>query len=225
MKAEIFDESSLLKKITVLPRDLRIEVTSLFIRDHQSPYAESWESMKKATEDIVHARLACLILAQYPKGDYSSVLSAIKSDRSLREAKYQKPMLEALLAIKNSSLGEAAKVALVQKVFNIAVNERQQGFRLVTDILNFKGEAYLSEVSDFASLKAAVEKLFVDKCKVQLDNFRDLYENTVGTWRSKEALLTYAGKHTDNPAVLPYFQEFLTAVLQGAFYDSTICRR
>ena len=48
LKAEILDESSSIKKITVLPRDLRIEVTSLFIRGHQSPYAQSWESMIKA---------------------------------------------------------------------------------------------------------------------------------------------------------------------------------
>ena len=62
-----------------------------------------------------------------------------------------------------------------------------------------------------------MEKLFADKCQVQLDNFTALYENTVGTWRSKEALLTYAGKQTANPAVLPYFQAFLTAVLKDNF--------
>ena len=79
----------------------------------------------------------------------------------------------------------------------------------MTDILNFKGEAYLSEISDFLSLTFALEKLFSDKCKVKCDNFADLYANTVGTWRSKEALLTYAGKQTGNPEVLPYFLEFL----------------
>ena len=93
-------------------------------------------------------------------------------------------------------------------------HERQKAFRLVADILNFKGEAYLPEVIDFQGLKSAVEKLFADTCKVQLDNFTALYANTVGKWRSKEALLTYAGKQTANPAVLPYFQAFLTAVLK-----------
>ena len=87
----------------------------------------------------------------------------------------------------------------------------------MTDILNFKGEAYLREFTDFQGLKSAVEKLFRDKCQVQLDNFTALYENTVGTWRTKEALLTYAGKHIANPAVLPYFQAFLTAVLKDNF--------
>ena len=194
-----------------------LAVTSFFIQENQGKHAETWENINKATEDIIHARLAGLILAQYPISDYTSVINAIKSDRNLRDAKYQQPMLETLLAIKNSSLDEAAKVTLLNKVFNVPVNERQKGFRLVTDMLNLKGEAYLSEVSDFTSLKAAVEKLFADKCKVKLDNFTDLYANTVGTWRSKDALLTYAGKQTADPKVLPYFQEFLIAVLQGQF--------
>jgi hypothetical protein len=219
LKAEILDEASLIKKIAVLPRDLRKGVTSLLIRGLQSPHTEVWENMKTVTEAIIHARLACLILAQYPKGDYTSVLQAIKADRSLRDAKYQQPMLETLLAIKNSSLDEEAKVALVNRIFNIPGKERQKAFRLIIDTLNFKGEAYLVKISDFSSLKSAVDKLFLDKCKVKLDNFTDLYEKTVGTWRNKEALLTYAGKHTTNPAVLPYFQKFLTSVLQGNFQD------
>ena len=55
---------------------------------------------------------------------------------------------------------------------------------------------------------------------MKLNNFTALYENTVGTWRNKEALLTYAGKHTDNPAVLPYFQAFLTSVLKDNFQST-----
>ena len=166
---------------------------------------------------MAHARLACLILSQYPKGDYKAVLGKIKSDRNLRDAKYQQPLLETLLAIKNCTLEDSGKIALLNKVFAMPDHERQTGFSLVVDILNFKGEAYLREIANIQSLKSAVEKLFADKCKVQLDNFTALYQNTVGTWRSKEALLTYAGKHIANPAVLPYFQAFLTAVLKDNF--------
>ena len=220
LKAELFKEPSLVKKIAVLPRDLRLAVKEIFIRGCQGQHAEVWDNLKKETEDMAHARLACLILSQYPNGDYTAVLAKIKSDRSLRDAKYQQPLLETLLAIKNCTLEEAPKMALLNKVFAMPDKERQKGFRLVADILNFKGEAYLGEISDFQGLKSAVEKLFSDKCKVQLDNFTALYENTVGTWRSKEALLTYAGKHTANPAVLPYFQAFLTSVLKDSFQST-----
>ena len=216
LKAELFKEASLVKKIAVLPRDLRVAVSEVFIRGYQGPYYEAWENLKKEREDIAHARLACLILSQ-SKGDYTAVLGKIRLDRSLRDAKHQQPMLETLLAIKNCTLEEAAKIDLLNKVFALLDEERQTGFRLVVDILNFKGEAYLREFTDFQGLKSAVEKLFSDKCQVQLDNFTALYENTVGTWRSKEALLTYAGKHIANPAVLPYFQAFLTAVLKDNF--------
>ena len=126
-------------------------------------------------------------------------------------------MLETLLAIKNCTLDEAAKIDLLNKVYAMPDKERQTAFRLVIDILNFKGEAYLREVIDLPGLKSAMEKLFSDKCKVQLDNFTALYENTVGTWRSKEALLTYAGKQAANPVVLPYFQAFLISVLKDNF--------
>ena len=194
LKAELFKEASLVKKIAVLPRDLRVAVSEVFIRGYQDPYYEAWENLKKVAEDIAHARLACLILSQYPKGDYTAVLAKIKSDRNLRDAKNQQPLLETLLAIKNCTLEEAAKIALLSKVFAMPDKERQTAFRLVIDILNFKGEAYLREITDFQGLKSAVEKLFADKCQVQLDNFTALYENKVGKWRNKNALLTYAGK-------------------------------
>ena len=160
LKAELFKEASLVKKIAVLPRDLRVAVTEVFIRGCQGQHAEAWENLKKETEDIAHARLACLILSQYPKGDYTAVLGKIKSDRNLRDAKHQQPLLETLLAIKNCTLEDAAKIDLLNKVFAMPDKERQTGFRLVVDILNFKGEAYLREITDFQGLKSAVEKLF-----------------------------------------------------------------
>ena len=80
LKAELFKESSLVKKIAVLPRDLRGAVAEVFIRGCQGQQAEAWENLKKEIEDIAHARLACLILSQYPKGDYTEVLGKIKSD-------------------------------------------------------------------------------------------------------------------------------------------------
>ena len=85
LKAELIKESSLVKKIAVLPRDLRVAVTEAFIRACQGQHAEVWENLKKETEEIAHARLACLILSQYPKGDYTAVVGKIKSDRNFRE--------------------------------------------------------------------------------------------------------------------------------------------
>ena len=60
------------------------------------------------------------------------------------------------------NLEDTAKIALLNKMFAMPDEERQKGLRLVVDILNFKGEAYLSEITDFQSLKSAVEKLFAD---------------------------------------------------------------
>ena len=217
LKAELSKESSLVKKIAILPHDLRLTVAEVFIRGYQAPYYEMWENLKKETADVTHARFACLILSQYPKGDYTSVLGKIKSDRSLRDAKHQQPLLETLLAIKNCALDDDAKIDLLNKVFAMPDKELQTGFRLVIDILNFKGEAYLRGITGFRGLKSVAEKLIADKCKVQLDNFTALYENTVGTWRSKDASLTYAGKQTADPTVLPYFQTFLTSVLKDNF--------
>ena len=123
-------------------------VTEIFIRGCQGQHAEVWENLKKETADISHACLACLILSQYPKGDYISVLGKIKSNRNLRDAKHQQPLLETLLAIKICTLEDAAKIALLNKVFAMPDKERQAAFRPVTDILNFKGEIYLGEIID-----------------------------------------------------------------------------
>ena len=82
--------------------------------------------LEKRNEDIT-ARLTCLILSQYPKVDYTAVLGKIRLDRSLRDAKHQQPMLETLLAIKNCTLEESAKIDLLNKVFALPDEERQKG--------------------------------------------------------------------------------------------------
>lgn len=219
LKAEILQEPSLSKRIAVLPKDLREAYAQFFTQACQQPYVEIWDRLKKATQDIAHARLACLILSQYPEGDISEVLAKITSNRSLRDAKHQKPLLEALLAIKNCSLKPDEKIDLLRRLFKIPEAQMEKGLCLVVDILNLRGEAYLGQCFDIEGLKLALEKLFADKCKVKLDNFSSLYDKTVGNWRKKEAIVTYAGKHVGNMAVLPYFQEFLSSVLKQNFKE------
>ena len=221
LQAELSKKSSFkIKKISVLPKDLRNEITNSFIRGCYSQQAIALEPLKKAAGDIVHAQLACFVLSEYPaqgKEVCLSVVNKIKLDRNFRQAKYQQTLLEVIIAIKNSSLDDAFKISLLDSVFNIPINDRLFGLRLLVDILNFKGDAYLREATDLAQMKTALEKLFLDKCKIHLENFSTLYENSIGTWRNKQALVTYASKHTSNPSVLPYFQDFLTAVLNGNF--------
>ncbi len=221
LKAELSQKNSAVDKIAVLPKDLRVAVTEVFLRGCHDSQADRVKHLRESVLDIVHARLACFILAEFPiQGSevYLTVLAAIAKDRNFRNAKFQQPLLAALVALEKSSLEDDKKIKLLKDLFSIKNSEeRLQGLKLITDILNFKGESYLGESSDLASLKATVEKLFVEKCKVKLDDFAALYQDSVGKWRGKEALLTYAGKHLSNPIAFPYFQRFLTAVLQGNF--------
>ncbi len=221
LKAELSKKPSVIDKIKVLPRDLRMTVAEIFLRGCHNGQANRVNHLRENASDIIHAQLACFILADFPMQGlevYLKVLNVITKDRSLRDAKYQQPLLAALVAIKNSSLQDDIRIKLLVDIFtHVAAKDRVQGLKLITDILNFGGESYLGETIDLASLKATLERLFVDKCKVHLDGFGDLYQNTVGEWRGKEALITYAGKHVGNPKALPYFQQFLTSVLQGNF--------
>lgn len=225
---------TLVSKIVVLPHDLRLAVTDVFILGSQGQNAELLEILQKDAGDTLIVQLACFILSEFPiegKEVYTSVLQEIKSDRTFRNGKYQQFLLTALIALKNSSLDNASKITLLEKIFkaipegtpenrNSQIKERQDTIRLLIDILNFKGDAYLPEATDSTNMKSIVERLFAEKCKIKLDNFSTLYQNTVDTWRNKDALWTYAGKHVGNPNVLPYFQKFLTSVLQGEFQHS-----
>jgi hypothetical protein len=220
LKTELFKEPySLNKKIVVLPIDLRTVMIEFFLRGCRLPYANTWDNLKKESDDIVHAQLPCLILARYPaQGEqiYKTVIQKIKTDRELRISDNQQVLLECLINI-IARLNDPSKIALLKQMFDIPLKDQQKAFRLILDILNFNGEEYLHEVSDISSLKLAQEKLFADKCQINLDNFSTLFVNTVDKWRSKGALITFASKQISNPNVLPYFKKFLISVLQGQF--------
>ncbi len=220
LKGELSKESIVVKKIAVLPRDLREAVLEDFLRGFHNGHAKKVESLRERVSDTVHAQLSCFIMAEFAMqgSDINLVLDAIVKDRSFRDAKYQQPLLAALVAIKQTFLGDDRKIKLLKDVFAMKdANERNQSLKLITDILNFKGESYLSEINDLVGLRVTLERLFIDKCKVKVDNFGALYHDSVGTWRGKEALLTYAGKHVGNPRALPYFQLYLNAVLKKEF--------
>ncbi len=222
LKAELLKASSVVQKIAVLPRDLRSIVMETFLRGCHDAQAEKVKHLRDSFSDTlpVHAQLACFILAEFPiqGSEVDLVLADIAKERIFRDAKYQQPLLAALVAIEKSSLPDAAKIKLLKGLCSVKnASERIQALKLIMDILNFKGESYLGETIDLNGLKATLERLFIDKCKVKLDNFGALYEDTVGKWRNKQALLTYAGKHVGYSRALPYFQLFLTTVLQGNF--------
>ncbi len=216
----VFCKPFIVAKVAVLPRDLRMAMTSILVQAcYGGQPALRWESMKKVTDDVVHVQLACLILSQFPSGDLTPILATIKSDRQLRIAAHQQLFLEMLIAVKNSTLDEAAKITLLRQVCNLSSEDKLTAYRHVTDILNFKGEVYLSGALDLLQLKAAIQKLFADKFQVRLDNFSTLYDNTVAKWRRKEALLTYAGKHVSDLRVMPYLQLFLESIMKGEFHQ------
>ncbi len=217
LSERMLKEFALIKKITVLPRDLRQSLAKAFVQACQPQYTKVWDNIKKVTEDVTHGALPCLLLSLYPFGDYTSVLRIIKGDRSLRDAKYQQPMLWLLTGIKNSYLTDEMKKEVLQKVFGMPDDKRYRAFRYVIDILNFQGEVYLENIESFHDLPQALEKVFVEKCNIKVDNFNNRYESSIGTWRNKEAVTTYAANVARDTIAFPYFQTFLTTVLRGQF--------
>lgn len=221
LKSEIFKKHSIVKKIAVLPRDLRLAVLEVFLRGCYDDQATRVKGLQAKASDIVHAQLACYILAEFPLAGeevYVDALDIIKNERNFRDAKYQQPLLLALLTLKSSDLDDKAKIVLLKNIFkNISSKDLIRGLQLITDIINFKGKACLGEVSSLSSLQSTLEQLFIQKCKLKVDNFGALYQESIGKWRNKEALLTYAGKQVEDAKVLPYFQAFLLSVLQGKF--------
>lgn len=204
---------------------LREALAKEFIYLSSGRNTERWERLKTATDNIVHADLAALVFANFPsEGEnvYRQALKVLKSEREFREAKHQKLLLECLLKIKNSTLEGAKKARLIELLFKMPIELRCSSIRLVSDLLAFKGESYIQETCDLKALKMGLEGLFKMQFNVNIDEFSTRYETTVGSWRNKEAMATYAGKLNElapyeKAQAFPLFNALLKMILDGSF--------
>ena len=102
------------------------------------------------------------------------------------------------------------------------LKERVRCFRLICDLLNFKGEAYLCGIKTSEELSRALEQMFEQQMNIKIDKFAEKYEKTIMTWRNKEAIFTYAGKinqlfPSDKAKAIQFYKDVLTLVLEGTF--------
>ena len=204
---------------------LREALIKQFMHVYHIQNIDNWHKLIEATEGIAHVKLASLVFANFPQEGqevYTKALLTLKKEREFREGKYQKLLLETLIKIEKSTLESSEKISLIANLFEMPAATRLQAMALVSDILAFQGDAYLKAAKDIAALKSFLEKLFKNKFNVKIENFADSYEMTIGRWRSKEALITYAGKLMELPEsmkrqALPCFQKLLEQILQGSF--------
>ena len=215
----------IIKEISKLHPSLRVALVKEFMHVYHVQNTRGWEILTEASEGIAHLKLASLVFANFPPSGeeaYRKALLVLKQEREFREGKYQKLLLETLIKLEKCSLEEAEKISLVAMLFEMSTEARIQAFTLVSDILAFQGHVYLKKAKDIAELKFSLESLFRNIFSIKLDNFAYLYENSIGKWRNKEALITYAGKLNELPSyqkhsALRYFQKLLEQILQGSF--------
>lgn len=194
---------------------------------------EGWAKLNKAAEGCMQAEMAAITLANFPKKGEKAYLNAIQSWKDEPYFKAQNTwtsLLDILIRLRQSSIGDDQKVALVAMLHTLPLKARLMGVKLMEDLLIFHGEAYLRVSGDLNALECAVEKVFQKKFNVHISNFSVNYQKTLSQWRNKEALMTYADKlrklqDEDKKLALQLFSKLLTEILSGTYiqnrYDTT----
>lgn len=170
-------------------------------------------------------RLIRLVLCNYPKEALKDCKMAIeflaesKKRVALKDGGRQKLILEMLLLINETSLKAEDKGCLVKSFAKMPLNEMVEAASLIKDIILFGQEKDLEGEQNIEKLRATLQKHF--NAAFQMDQTYDKYKNTIGKWRRKEALLTYASglKKMNDIRVIQLFREFLTEVLEGTFEE------
>ena len=184
-----------------------------------------WRKFREASEKIPHVELACLLFSLFPQEDsdiYFKAIAGLKKEREFKDGNHQKLLLETLLKIKDCGLPPKQKAAVIAMLFGLSVKRRLLAFRQVQDVLNFKGEAFLENISTPDEISQALENLFRTRIDIKVDQFAEKYEKTLGSWRQAEAIMTYAAKLQELPQYErtkagQLFKEFLTQVLEGSY--------
>ena len=83
---------------------------------------------REASDSIVHAELACLVLAHFPpegKEVYINFLKKLKTEREFKAGNLQKLLLEMFLKIKESQLPNQQKIALIDFFGGMPLEEKR----------------------------------------------------------------------------------------------------
>jgi len=96
--------------------------------------------------------------------------------------------------------------------------------RIVEDLLTFEQHDQLKQISDIDAFSGVMEKLFVKEFGSKINHFTDKYMQTFGTFRQKNAVLTYLGRLKTLPSpkkeeALNLLNSFVAQVLNGAFKE------
>ena len=231
--AVLFKEQKTLGLISKLHPKLREAVIKQFIFMSFSQREPIWRKFREASENIPHVELACLLFSLFPQEDsdiYFKAIAGLKKEREFKDGNHQKLLLETLLKIKDCGLPPKQKAAVIAMLFGLPVKRRLLAFRQVQDVLNFKGEAFLENISTPEEISQALENLFRARIDIKVDQFAEKYEKTLGSWRQAEAIMTYAAKLQELPQyerikASQLFKEFFTQVLEGTYRQGQICPR
>lgn len=228
---EIFKNHSLLNEIAKRDPALRTTLTKELIVLHceklrlKKANEPSVEEKKNESMRLVpHTELASLVFARYPEEahlDCLEALKVLKSEREFRAGPKQKLLIETLLAIKNCPLATTEKAELIRSLFKMNLADRLIAFGLVRDLIFLGGTKYLKEFN-LDGFRKGLNSLFQEQFQVQVDDFAKKYESTIGTWRKKEALITYVGKLNELPPnekteALRFLKQTITWILDGNF--------
>ena len=218
-------KQSIIKEIAKLSPVIRETlVKDFFFLLHKKNEAAFYRRLE-STKGITHLKLPSMIFANFPQeGEdvFISALKTLKAERDIyKNSKHQTLLLETLIKLSHSGLEESKKKDLIHGIFQASSRDRIKMLQWVKDILAFKGEEFFNVSPNLTALENAMKSLFIKKFGVEIDQFNMRYEKSIGLWRKKEALFTYAGKLNELSSqkllALELFQKLLKMILTDTF--------
>lgn len=194
---------------------------------YKKPSLELWHGLKDGFQGAAHTQLACVALASLPPTETESLLAfleAIKNERTYyRDGKNQKLVLEVIDGLKSAPLTEVQRSLLMTHYFLVTQSERAAISRPLADLLSLKGTDIELPLSK-ESLNASIEKQLKGKLNLDIENYAEKYEKTIGKWRNRSALMTWIGRLDrlplrDKKIALPLLESLIRSILEGTFSE------
>lgn len=221
----LFKEQKILWLISKLSPVLRDAITQQYIYISFVQREPVWRKFRALSDNMQHVELACLLFALFPQDQpeiYIQAIECLKKEREFKKGSHQKLLLETLLKVKDCDLPPNQISAVVRMLFGLPFKRRVLAFRQVQDLLNFKGHAFLENISTSEEISQALESLFRQRMGLTVDKFAEKYDASLARWRQPGSIMTYAAKLQELPLqerakALQLFKELLIGVLENTY--------
>ena len=215
------NQQKLFQAISKQHTPIREALVKELIRIYAYKQQDRWINLQKISKGKKHIELPALMLFREEDSVIGKTLEILKKGSLFKDGKLLILFLDTLVKIRRCSFTDVEKTSVLQSLSNNSNPEiLLKRLRWANDLLSFKEEAQLTKCQDADKWQDACHEIFVNKLGVKINDFDESYSKTLGSWRAKFALITYASRLKNvNLAqkAQELFQDFLKQVLSQTF--------